>query len=155
MKVKLEGFGKPEWLPKRQTNGSGGYDLFACLEKKEVIYPGTSLIVPCGFSVELPKGHVGLIVPRSGLARKYSITVLHSPGVIDSDYRGETSIHLYMVPEFTQFGQRLEKQYLLTINPGDRIGQMLVVPVFTEEIELVDTLSSTDRGNKGWGSTGV
>ena len=129
--------------PKYKTDGSSGVDLSAFLEKKVVIKPNSSELIPTGLQVAIPEELEIQIRPRSGLAAKESIGVLNSPGTIDSDYRGELKIILF---------NHGNKDFI--INNGDRIAQMVLVPIVKMEFEEVDSLPNTVRGQGGFGSTG-
>ena len=129
--------------PKYKTDGSSGVDLSAFLDKKIVIKPNNSELIPTGLQVAIPKELEIQIRRRSGLASKESIGVLNSPGTIDSDYRGELKIILF---------NHGEKDFI--INNGDRIAQMVLVPILKMEFEEVDSLPDTVRGQGGFGSTG-
>ena len=129
--------------PKYKTEGSSGVDLSAFLDKKVVIKPNSSELIPTGLKVAIPEELEIQIRPRSGLAAKESIGVLNSPGTIDSDYRGELKIILF---------NHGERDFI--INNGDRIAQMILVPIFKMEFEEVDNLPDTVRGQGGFGSTG-
>ena len=119
-------------------------DLAAHIEKNLIINSGDKALVPTGFSLSIPKGYEVQIRPRSGLAAKSGITVLNTPGTIDSDYRGEVKIILI----------NLSKDKFVIRN-GDRIAQMVVCPVEQVSVEEVKELSGTDRGGGGFGSTGT
>ena len=129
--------------PKYKTEGSSGVDLSAFLNKKVVIKPNSSELIPTGLQVAIPEELEIQIRPRSGLAAKESIGVLNSPGTIDSDYRGELKIILF---------NHGDKDFI--INNGDRIAQMVLVPILKMEFEEVDNLPDTVRGQGGFGSTG-
>ena len=129
--------------PNYKTDGSSGVDLSAFLEKKVVIKPNSSELIPTGLQVAIPEELEIQIRPRSGLAAKESIGVLNSPGTIDSDYRGELKIILF---------NHSNKDFI--INNGDRIAQMVLVPILKMEFEEVDSLPDTVRGHGGFGSTG-
>ena len=129
--------------PKYKTDGSSGVDLSAFLEKKVVIKPNSSELIPTGLKVAIPEELEIQIRPRSGLAAKESMGVLNSPGTIDSDYRGELKIILF---------NHGDKDFI--INNGDRIAQMVLVPILKMEFEEVDNLPDTVRGQGGFGSTG-
>ena len=129
--------------PKYKTDGSSGVDLSAFLDKEVVIKPNSSELVPTGLQVAIPEELEIQIRPRSGLAAKESIGVLNSPGTIDSDYRGELKIILF---------NHGNKDFI--INNGDRIAQMVLVPILKMEFEEVDSLPETIRGQGGFGSTG-
>ena len=129
--------------PKYKTEGSSGVDLSAFLNEKVVIKPNSSELIPTGLQVAIPEELEIQIRPRSGLAAKESIGVLNSPGTIDSDYRGELKIILF---------NHGDKDFI--INNGDRIAQMVLVPILKMEFEEVDSLPNTIRGQGGFGSTG-
>ncbi len=129
--------------PKYKTDGSSGVDLYAFLDKEVVIKPNSSELIPTGLQVAIPGELEIQIRPRSGLAAKESIGVLNSPGTIDSDYRGELKIILF---------NHSNKDFI--INNGDRIAQMVLVPIIKMEFEEVDSLPDTVRGQGGFGSTG-
>ena len=129
--------------PKYKTDGSSGMDLSAFLDKEVVIKPNSSELIPTGLQVAIPEELEIQIRPRSGLAAKESIGVLNSPGTIDSDYRGELKIILF---------NHGKEDFI--INNGDRIAQMVLVPILKMEFEEVDSLPDTVRGQGGFGSTG-
>ena len=131
-------------LPKRETCGSAGHDLRACLTEDVVIHPGETVKMPTGIAIEMESNrYVAIIAARSSMAAKYGITMANGIGVIDSDYRGEISILLFN-----------HSQEPFTVHPGDRVAQMLIVPVDLPEIVEADELSDTQRGTGGFGSTG-
>ena len=130
-------------LPKYKTEGSSGMDLMALIEKPIIIKPLNSALIPTGFSIAIPEDTEVQIRPRSGLAAKSSISVLNTPGTIDSDYRGEIKIIL--------FNHGKEE---FTVNNNDRIAQMIVMPVLKAEFVEVEELPKTFRGAGGFGSTG-
>lgn len=135
--------------PQYATSGSAAFDLQANLPKAVNLGPGETMLIPCGIHVEIPRGFVGLVCSRSGLARKKGVFVLNSPGVIDSDYRGEVGAILFNA-NHDMCGFNVEH--------GDRIAQMLIVPVAEVVFDTVgslEELSSTARGSSGFGSTGV
>ena len=131
-------------IPKYETIGSSGMDISALLNKNIIIEPGTKAIIPTGFSLSIPEGYEVQIRPRSGLAAKKNITVLNTPGTIDSDYRGEIKVILI----------NLGKEKFIIEN-GERIAQMVVCPVIQANLEEVKELSDTHRGSGGFGSTGT
>lgn len=131
-------------MPKYETIGSSGMDIEAKLNKSISILPGKVEIIPTGFSLSIPKGFEVQIRPRSGLAAKNNISVLNTPGTIDADYRGEIKIILI----------NLGKDVFIVEN-GLRIAQMVVCPVIKADLELVDELTETKRGDGGFGSTGI
>tara|TARA_B100001123_G_C15000923_1_gene903533 strand:+ start:172 stop:609 length:438 start_codon:yes stop_codon:yes gene_type:complete len=130
-------------LPSYKTSGSSGMDLIANLKKKLKIYPGKIALVPTGISLAIPKKYEIQIRPRSGLAAKNGVSVLNTPGTIDSDYRGEIKVILINLGK---------KKF--TIKSGDRIAQMIVCPVIKGKFKEVKKLPITLRGKKGFGSTG-
>ena len=130
-------------MPKYETIGSSGMDIEAKLNKSISILPGKVEIIPTGFSLSIPKGFEVQIRPRSGLAIKEGISVLNTPGTVDSDYRGEIKVILYNHGD-TDF----------LINNKDRIAQMILTPVIKMDLEETDTLPETVRGEGGFGSTG-
>ena len=130
-------------LPSYKTDGSSGMDLMAFIDKPISIMPQTSKLIPTGLFIAIPEDTEVQIRPRSGLAAKSSISVLNTPGTIDSDYRGEIKIIL--------FNHGKEE---FTVNNGDRIAQMILIPVLKAEFEEVKELPETVRGSGGFGSTG-
>ncbi len=131
-------------LPAYQTSGSAGLDLCAALLEPVVLAPGERRLFPAGLCLELPDGFEGQVRPRSGLALRHGLTVLNSPGTIDADYRGELGIVLI------NHGSRG-----VEIKPLERIAQLVIAPVVQVQVELVTSLSETDRAAGGYGSTGV
>ena len=130
-------------LPSYKTNGASGMDLMAFIEQPIELEPGKSCLVPTGLSVAFPEEYEIQIRPRSGLAAKNNITVLNTPGTIDSDYRGELKIILF---------NHGNENFL--INNSDRIAQMILTPVIKMELHETDELPKTVRGEGGFGSTG-
>ena len=130
-------------LPSYKTNGASGMDLMAYIDKSIELKPGESFIVPTGLAVAFPKEYEIQIRPRSGLAAKNNISVLNTPGTIDSDYRGEIKVIIY------NHGNNN-----FVINNGDRIAQMVLSPIIRMELEEVKDLPKTIRGEGGFGSTG-
>lgn len=131
-------------LPVYGTSQSAGADLSACLDEDLVIVAGSYAKVPTGISIELPMGYEAQVRPRSGLAAKYGLTVLNSPGTIDSDYRGEVCVLLV----------NLGKQDVC-IHHGDRIAQMVIARCEQASFTQAVCLDETERGSGGFGSTGV
>ncbi len=125
------------------TDGAAGMDLASAAEGPLTLAPGQRLGVPTGWSMELPVGFEAQVRPRSGMALRYGVTVVNSPGTIDSDYRGEIIVLL------VNLGQEAH-----TIGPGDRVAQMVIAPVVQARIEEVSELSQTNRGEGGFGHTG-
>ena len=129
-------------LPKYKTQGSSGLDLMAFIEKSIKLNPKESVLVPTGISIAIEEDLEIQIRPRSGLAAKSNISVLNTPGTIDSDYRGEIKIILF---------NHGNSEFI--INNKDRIAQMILVPVQKMELEEVENLPDTIRGRGGFGST--
>lgn len=133
-------------FPRYATPGSAGLDLAACIDEEIVIKPGERAKVPTGIAVQMPNaGVVGLVFPRSGNAWKYGVSLTNCVGVIDSDYIGEIQVIL----------QNLDNQQPFVVKRGDRIAQLVFVPVFQAALTVVDELSETERGSGGFGSTGT
>lgn len=130
-------------LPSYGSSEAAGADLYACIDEEITIAAGQTVFVPTGLSMELPKGHAGLICARSGLACKRGLAPANKVGVIDSDYRGEFIVALH------NHGDEMQ-----TVVPGDRIAQLLIVPVLTPLYQECEELSDTNRGAGGFGSTG-
>ena len=143
IKILVKKFDKKIKLPSYKTSGSSGMDLIAYTKNKIVIMPGKIAMVPTGITVAIPKNYEIQIRPRSGLAAKKSISVLNTPGTIDSDYRGEIKIILI----------NLGKKSFV-IKSGDRVAQMIVCPVVKGKFKEVNHLPKTIRGKGGFGSTG-
>ena len=118
-------------VPTYGTEFSAGADLYACLESPVIIQPGQTGAIPTGIAIEVPVGYAGLVYARSGMATKRDLAPANKVGVIDSDYRGETICH------------------------GERVAQLVITPVLTPMFTVVDTLSQTQRGSGGFGSTGA
>ena len=130
-------------LPRQATEHASGFDLRARLEEPLVLVPGSRSLVPTGIALELPPGHEGQVRPRSGLALKHGLTLLNTPGTIDSDYRGEIGVILI------NLGQEP-----VTIRRGDRIAQLVVHRLPRVEIVVRECLAETARGAGGFGHTG-
>lgn len=133
----------PHALPSYQTNGSAGMDLRAHLEKDIVLKPLERCIIPTGLFMALPLGYEAQVRPRSGLAAKYGLTVLNSPGTIDADYRGEIGVILVNISN-TDF----------TVKNGERVAQLVISKHARGEWVSVQNLTDTIRGSGGFGSTG-
>ena len=129
-------------LPSYKTSGAAGMDLMAYIEKSIELKPGESSLVPTGLAVAFPEEYEIQIRPRSGLAAKNNISVLNTPGTIDSDYRGEIKVIIY------NYGN---EDFI--VNNEDRIAQMILTPVFKMEFEETNDLPQTIRGKGGFGST--
>ena len=142
-KIQIKKLSNSVSIPKYETPGSSGMDIAAHIENNIIINPGEKALVTTGFSIAIPKGYEVQIRPRSGLAVKKNITVLNTPGTIDSDYRGEIKIILF---------NHGKEDFM--INNKDRVAQMILTPVIKMEFEEVDNLPNTLRGEGGFGSTG-
>jgi len=142
MKVRIVNTSKHE-LPKYETEASAGMDLRANLEAPVTLKPLQRTLVPTGLFMELPIGYEAQVRPRSGLAFKHGITVLNTPGTIDSDYRGELKVILINLSN-TDF----------VINDGERIAQMIISAHVQAQLEAVEGLNETSRGAGGFGHTG-
>jgi len=143
IKVLVKKLNSKVQLPKYKTGGSSGMDLMALIEKPIKIEPKESALIPTGITIAIPEDTEVQIRPRSGLAAKSNISVLNTPGTIDSDYRGEIKIIL--------FNHGKED---FTVNNNDRIAQMVLMPILKAEFEEVNDLPETIRGSGGFGSTG-
>jgi len=146
MKLKIVNKSKNE-MPAYATEGSAGFDLRANLDTKIVLGPGEIKLIPTGLFMEIPFGYEGQVRTRSGLALKRGLTVLNSPGTVDSDYRGEVGVILIN-----------HTVVLQTIEHGERIAQMVISKhetAWIESVESLEELASTDRGQGGFGSTGT
>lgn len=131
-------------LPFRATQGSAGADLFACIDADVVVLPQERVLIPTGIAIELDSPEVGaFIFPRSSLSTKFGISLANCVGVIDSDYRGEIKI-----PVINHSNE------LYTIHNGERIAQMVILPVVLPTFTEADELSETERADGGFGSTG-
>jgi len=143
VKILVKKFDKSIKLPIYKTSGSSGMDLMAFIKNKITINPGKIAIIPTGISVAIPKNYEIQIRPRSGLAAKKGISVLNTPGTVDSDYRGEIKIILI----------NLSKKSFV-VKSDDRVAQMILCPVIKGELKEVKKLPRTIRGKGGFGSTG-
>ena len=130
-------------IPKYQTEGAAGMDLYAALSKPLVLRPRERTLIPTGLKISLPKNLEAQIRPRSGLAHTHGISILNSPGTIDSDYRGEIKILLINLGH-DQF----------VIEHSSRIAQLIIAPIIQAKLKVVLALNKTKRGQKGFGSTG-
>ncbi len=144
IKILIKRLSKNIDLPKYETNGSSGMDLAACIEGSIIINPGKIAIIPTGFALSIPTGFEVQIRPRSGLAAKQKISVLNTPGTIDADYRGEIKVILINLGNES-----------FTVEKGLRIAQMVVCPVIHAQLQEVEELNDTKRGESGFGSTGT
>ena len=131
-------------LPIYSSLFAAGADLYACLTEDVTIQPSTSVFIPCGFAMAIPQGYVGLVYARSGLACRQGLAPSNKVGVIDSDYRGEIIVSLFN-----------QSQEARVIRPFDRIAQLVIAPVEQADFCEVEDLDKTQRGEGGFGSTGV
>ena len=130
-------------LPAYMTPNAAGMDLYADLDEDIVLQPGARSLLPTGIALALPHGYEAQIRPRSGLALRHGITLVNSPGTIDQDYRGEIGIIM------VNHGREP-----FTVRNGERIAQMVFAPIVRAELQVVDDLDETDRGEGGFGHTG-
>ena len=143
IKALSDKIGKAIPLPYYATDGAAALDLHACIDEPMTIPPGGRVMVPTGLAVAIPEGYVGIMAVRSSMGVRQGITMPNAIGVIDSDYRGPLGVALYN----TTAGP-------YDVLPGDRIAQLMVVPVAHPTVELVEELPETARGQGGFGSTG-
>lgn len=129
-------------IPGAAHAGDAGYDLHAL--EGVVLAPGDRAMVRTGIAVEISRGHAGLVLPRSGIAARHGITLANAPGLIDSGYRGEVCVLLLNTDRSESF----------TVEPGDRIAQLVLIRVETPPVEEVVTMSESERGDGGFGSSG-
>ena len=142
MKLRFARLAEGALPPARAHEDDAGYDLHAV--EVVTIGPGERAGVGTGIAVEIPPGHAGFVVPRSGLALKHGISVVNAPGIVDSGYRGELRVLLL----------NTDREAPFEIRPGDRIAQLLIVPVAAPELAEADALGESLRGAGGFGSTG-
>jgi dUTP pyrophosphatase len=129
-------------LPVRAHGGDAGLDLHAL--DPITLAPGTRAAVRTGLAVEIPDGHGGLVLPRSGLARRHGLALVNAPGLIDAGYRGEIEVLLL----------NTDRAETVTLEAGDRIAQLVLVAVATPAVQEADVLGDSDRGSGGFGSSG-
>jgi dUTP pyrophosphatase len=129
-------------LPRQAYEGDAGLDLSAC--ERVLLGPGERAVVPTGVAVEIPDGYAGFVQPRSGLAARHGITIVNSPGLVDSGYRGEVLVVLLNTDRNESF----------TVEPGMRIAQLVVLPVPQVDLSEVEALAESERGARGHGSSG-
>ncbi len=143
MKMKITKMAHNKFLPEYKTEGSSGMDLYAAIEKPITLKPLERVLVPTGIKIEIPIEYEAQIRARSGLSVKHGITLINAVGTVDADYRGEVCVGLVNLSN---------EEY--TINPDDRIAQMVIAKVEKAQIEVVTELSESKRGEGGFGSTG-
>lgn len=131
-------------LPRYMTSQAAGMDLCAALAAPVSLQPGERQLIPTGLALAIPAGYEGQVRPRSGLALRQGLALVNSPGTIDADYRGEIGIIMINLGQDT-----------VTIDPGDRIAQLVIAPVVRAELLLVEDLEQTQRSAGGFGHTGV
>lgn len=141
--IKIKKLNKNAIIPKYNSEEAAGMDLHACIDEPITLKPLEIQLIPTGFAMELPKGYEGQIRPRSGLACKFGVTLANGIGTIDSDFRGGVMVGLINLSY---------KDY--TVQPQDRIAQLVIAPVVQMEIEEVEELSDTERGSGGFGHSG-
>lgn len=145
MNIKVKKVREGARLPFRATPGSAGADLFACIEEDVEIGAGERVLIPAGIAIELEDTGTGAFVfPRSSVSSKYGVSLANCVGVIDSDYRGEIKVPLI---------NHSDRPY--TVHCGDRIAQLVILPVIVPEFTECDNLGETERSDGGFGSTGV
>lgn len=138
-----EKIGREIPLPYYATEGAAAVDLHACIDEAVTLPPGGRALLPTGLAAAIPAGHVGLLAVRSSMGIRHGVTLSNGVGVIDSDYRGEIIVALTNLSD-TDY----------TIQPGDRVAQLVIMPVTQADISVVDELDETERGAGGFGSTG-
>jgi dUTP pyrophosphatase len=143
MKIKFQRLRENAIVPTKATVGSAAFDLYC--DSEIFVDHSTVFMATTGIAIEMPSHYCGLVIPRSGLAKNYGITVVNSPGLIDPDYRGEIMVLLTRVGMFGQ----------LKFPKGTRIAQLLITPCLNVDVEVGEITSSTKRGTGGFGSTGV
>lgn len=143
LKVISDKIGKDIPLPYYATDGAAGLDLHACIDGPVVVPAGGEAFIPTGIAAAIPEGYVGIMAVRSSMGIRHGITMTNGIGVIDSDYRGPMSVGLHNYRDVDY-----------VVEPGDRIAQLVIVPVLHPEIEVVEDLPETVRGAGGFGSTG-
>ena len=143
MKIEIMKLKPNAVIPSRGSEYAAGYDLYACIDEPVAIKPGCTEKIGTGLAIAVPDGYFGAIFARSGLATKQGIRPANCVGVADSDYRGEYIVSLHNDSDTER-----------TINPNDRIAQLVIIPFLTADFEEKEELSSTERGSGGFGSTG-
>ena len=143
LKVQIKCLHPAAKRPVYMSSAAAGMDLCACLENSIELLPGQRRLVPTGLAMAIPAGDEGQVRPRSGLALRQGVTLVNTPGTIDSDYRGEIALILI------NHGQET-----VTIQPGERLAQLVIAPVMQAELEYVEQLDATVRNTGGFGHTG-
>lgn len=143
MDLKIKLLNENAKAPYYATAGAAGLDLHACVEEPVTLPAGGHDLIPTGIAVAIPQGYVGILAVRSSMGIRHGVTLTNGIGVIDSDYRGPLRVGLYNTSD-TPY----------TLQPGDRVAQLLIVPVLQSEPRVVEELDDTERGQGGFGSTG-
>lgn len=143
-KIRIKKLNENAFIPTRGSQYSAGYDLYACINSPVTILPHTTEKIGTGLAIEIPEGYFGAIFARSGLATKEGLRPANCTGVADSDYRGEYIVALHNDTDETKL-----------VMPNERIAQLVIMPYFQVEFEEVTELTDTERGDGGFGSTGV
>lgn len=144
MKMQVKKLDPKAKMPTYGSTLAAGADLYVCLEEPVTIQPGQTVLLPTGISIAVPEGYAGMVFARSGLASKQGLAPANKVGVIDADYRGPVMVALHN-----------HSQEPRTVNHGDRVAQLVIMPVLTPELEEVAELDETQRGAGGFGSTGT
>ncbi len=144
MELKIKKMRNNAIIPTKGDTEAAGIDLYACIDEPITIASGNTAKIPSGIACEFPKGYFGLVVPRSSVGAKRRLKLANTAGIIDNSYRGE----ILMI-----FAN--ENKIPQTINPGERLAQMILLPYVTYNIVETDSLSETERGEGGFGSTGI
>lgn len=144
MELKIKKMRNNAIIPTKGDTEAAGIDLYACIDEPITIASGNTAKIPSGIACEFPKGYFGLVVPRSSVGAKRRLQLANTAGIIDNSYRGE----ILMI-----FAN--ENKIPQTINPGERLAQMILLPYVTYNIVETDSLSETERGEGGFGSTGI
>ena len=144
MTVKIVKLQPNAQIPTYGSTDAAGADLYACIEENVTILPGQTVLIPTGLSMEIEQGFAGFIYARSGLATKRGLAPANKVGVIDCDYRGQVMVSLHNHTNQSQ-----------SVEPGERVAQMVFAPVYQANFLEADTLSDTERGTGGFGSTGT
>ena len=144
MNIKIKRLTETAKIPTRGSDQAAGYDLYANIPEKLTLNPHTTIKIGTGLAIEIPDGYFGAILPRSGMATKQGLRPANSPGLCDSDYRGEYIVAMHNDSNLPQ-----------SIEPNERIAQLVVIPYLAVNFTEVDELSDTNRGSGGFGSTGT
>lgn len=142
--VKIKKLNEKAIIPTYGTAYSAGSDIYACMDETITIQPGETVLIKTGLAMAIPEGFAGLVYARSGLATKKGLAPANKVGVIDADYRGELMVPLHNHSHFP-----------VDVAHGERIAQMVITPFLTAEYVLIDELDETERGEGGFGSTGM